>query len=1072
VTASADITNADPWTLLTGNACLSPGTSITGLAPANFAPSYGQQINNAVANNAQAELLALQTSLAGYTCPGGPYPGGNDLSGIDLGVFGTSYPALLPGVYCFSENAVLTGTLTLNAAFDANAVWIFQMTSSLTTASHSSVVIANSSVNVDCNLFWLVGSSATIDTYSTFLGTVVAQISVFVYTDASIHGRVGARTGEVTLQGNNVSVANCTVCVTPPPPPPPTPPPPGPPAPTPPPSPAPTPAPPIIENCPLAVLCDYASASGSTRCNTSFGADYGSTECSAANTCTPTLTVDSQSPSVIGGAPCIANGSLPSAWCEVCFANLEECQSSPSGLYTLCTVLYSVPATVNLCYTATIYPYFGQGWCWNEPFTFYLCNDTCAPPPQCMNATQCDDGDSCTIDACIDGQCENVAVPDCFVECQPLECPIAQQPAEECAVLGQPSCPAPISPCISVECCVEGETCYYAQAPCSPSDCWPEFQYSCMGLSTTMCYFWGFDSVTGDRICNASQPPQAQCGGYCENDASLCLATPPPSRRRGIHVADGDGDDDDDHHHHHHHTPRPHPHPSPTPAPTPPPPPPPLNCQCRAPTPAPTPTPQCTEDSQCNSHQLCVSDTCCEGECVHTPIVNCTVPVDCPATDASPACSGLDDECLAALEGAWNALVVQLAVAELNRGGGYRRNAAGGASPSVYAAPATWDAAGDALLAVARCAQESASVACGAALASCSAFAAEYALIATATEAYAEFNAYVGGRDAAWWHIATVLRYPTGACLLGTLAFEDTETAPAVMTRRDHDYNDWVVGWHTVEAFDAHGALLAVLTDVRPRARGSWFAHEFRWAMGGVVESPSTNLVFESVPLFIGTADVVHTTRQLAFVSSPPTACVSEQRQERRWLASAAGDVTVVNYTYNALPGFVPPPLPENAHYVNTLLAPQPLCVAPTLTSSMYLVTPQRPSESVLGSTHPPPTAAMLTYYFYLHALNDARDTALVMYDLDAGCVFNADDTMLSIDDTIQRPSAFAVPSQWRWPLEFADIAAAYPDFAVLSAWLAAPYPLSGSERARLEYWWLVPPTAPVYPQCTSSPNF
>jgi len=138
------------------------------------------------ANTAYAALLAQ--------------PCATNLSGLILGTTPGAV-TLSPGVYCFNDSAQLTGILTLNG----NGVYIFQMGSTLTTASNSSVVLANGAMAG--NVFWQVGSSATIGTNTVFIGSILAKVSDTVNTGASVDGRIFALTGAVTLDTNATTAA-------------------------------------------------------------------------------------------------------------------------------------------------------------------------------------------------------------------------------------------------------------------------------------------------------------------------------------------------------------------------------------------------------------------------------------------------------------------------------------------------------------------------------------------------------------------------------------------------------------------------------------------------------------------------------------------------------------------------------------------------------------------------------------------------------------------------------------------------------------------------------------------------
>jgi type VI secretion system secreted protein VgrG len=102
----------------------------------------------------------------------------------------------------------LTGNLTLDGQNDPTSVWVFQVPTSLTTESTSTVQLINGASS--CNVFWQVGSSATLGTGSTFLGTILAQASITITTSAVVHGRALARTGAVTLDGNTITTACLT----------------------------------------------------------------------------------------------------------------------------------------------------------------------------------------------------------------------------------------------------------------------------------------------------------------------------------------------------------------------------------------------------------------------------------------------------------------------------------------------------------------------------------------------------------------------------------------------------------------------------------------------------------------------------------------------------------------------------------------------------------------------------------------------------------------------------------------------------------------------------------------------
>ncbi|MET9520456.1 ice-binding family protein [Streptomyces sp. NPDC002994] len=115
---------------------------------------------------------------------------------------------LLPGVHTRESGGVLlNGDLVLNAGGNPNAVWVFQIPTTLTTASRSRVLLTNGAS--PCNVFWQIGSSATLGTYSTFVGTIMALTSISVTTGANIEGRALARNGAVTLDNNRIFLGGC-----------------------------------------------------------------------------------------------------------------------------------------------------------------------------------------------------------------------------------------------------------------------------------------------------------------------------------------------------------------------------------------------------------------------------------------------------------------------------------------------------------------------------------------------------------------------------------------------------------------------------------------------------------------------------------------------------------------------------------------------------------------------------------------------------------------------------------------------------------------------------------------------
>jgi hypothetical protein len=213
VLGASTVTNTGP-TVVNGDLGISPGAACTGLpVPCT---GGGPGIVTGTIHAADATSLAAQTSittayntLAGQAC-------NLDLTGQNLGGL-----TLIPGAYCFSSSAQLTGTLTLDGQGNAGAVWVFQIGSTLTTASGSNVNFING--GQACGAFWQVGSSATLGTTTTFRGNVLALASITLNTGATSNGGLFARTGAVTLDSNIVNTVGSCGAPSPPPSPPPVP---------------------------------------------------------------------------------------------------------------------------------------------------------------------------------------------------------------------------------------------------------------------------------------------------------------------------------------------------------------------------------------------------------------------------------------------------------------------------------------------------------------------------------------------------------------------------------------------------------------------------------------------------------------------------------------------------------------------------------------------------------------------------------------------------------------------------------------------------------------------------------
>ncbi len=192
VLAGSTVTNTGP-SVVFGNVGVSPGTAITGFPPGTIVGGT-ERVNDSLAQQAQLDLTTAYNIIEGETFD-------VDLTGQDLGGL-----ILQTGVYNFDTSAQLTGNLILDAQNNPNARFDFQIGSTLTTESSSSVTVINGgSVN---NVFFQVGSSATLGTGTLFQGNILALTSITLTTGATIPGgRALARNGAVTLDTNTIGAA-------------------------------------------------------------------------------------------------------------------------------------------------------------------------------------------------------------------------------------------------------------------------------------------------------------------------------------------------------------------------------------------------------------------------------------------------------------------------------------------------------------------------------------------------------------------------------------------------------------------------------------------------------------------------------------------------------------------------------------------------------------------------------------------------------------------------------------------------------------------------------------------------
>ena len=185
--AGSTVSNSGP-TIVVGNLALGPGLSVTGFPPGKVIGG-SIHINDALATKAHADASAAYAQLVGETLT-------SDLSGQNLGGM-----ILTPGVYHFGSAAQLTGILILDTGGDPNAAFHFQIGTTLTTAIGSAITLLNGN---SINIFWQVGTSATIGAGSGFYGNILADQSLTIDNGAVVNGRAMAINGAVTLDHGRI----------------------------------------------------------------------------------------------------------------------------------------------------------------------------------------------------------------------------------------------------------------------------------------------------------------------------------------------------------------------------------------------------------------------------------------------------------------------------------------------------------------------------------------------------------------------------------------------------------------------------------------------------------------------------------------------------------------------------------------------------------------------------------------------------------------------------------------------------------------------------------------------------
>ena len=190
VLAGSTVTSSG-GTMITGDLGISPGTALVGFPPASVMGTI--HVADPVAAQAKLDLTTAFIDAAGRSTA--PIAVAGNLSGMTLA----------PGLYRSTSSLEITSSaLTLDGGGNANAVWIFQMASTFTMTTNRQIILAGGARAA--NVYWQVGTSATIGPTSLFSGNILADQSITVQTGARVDGRLLTRIGAVTLEGNVVIV--------------------------------------------------------------------------------------------------------------------------------------------------------------------------------------------------------------------------------------------------------------------------------------------------------------------------------------------------------------------------------------------------------------------------------------------------------------------------------------------------------------------------------------------------------------------------------------------------------------------------------------------------------------------------------------------------------------------------------------------------------------------------------------------------------------------------------------------------------------------------------------------------
>jgi hypothetical protein len=204
--AEVDLGTAHPFSVLGGSTVTNTGT--TNLAgDLGVSPGAVADVGTLNQGGARYELLSPVSLQAQTDLTTAYNTAANEASSANLSGQNVGARTLTAGTYTYSSSAIMTGQLTLDAQGDPASRWIFQIGSDLTTASNSSVLLTNGAS--PCNVYWQVGSSATLGTDTDFVGTIMADQSITTQTGTTVLGRALARIAAVNLDANTFVDPGC-----------------------------------------------------------------------------------------------------------------------------------------------------------------------------------------------------------------------------------------------------------------------------------------------------------------------------------------------------------------------------------------------------------------------------------------------------------------------------------------------------------------------------------------------------------------------------------------------------------------------------------------------------------------------------------------------------------------------------------------------------------------------------------------------------------------------------------------------------------------------------------------------